>query len=86
MIILSLFWRKLTSAGAIAGMIAGAVVVGIWGQTESLSSAMYEIVPGFLACLVVAAAVSLMTAREDDEIQREFSDMAEAAHEHAAPA
>lgn len=89
LIILSLFWRKLTSAGAIAGMIAGAVVVGIWGQTESLSSAMYEIVPGFLACLVVAVAVSLMTAREDDEIQREFSDMAETAgktHESAEPA
>lgn len=76
LIILSLFWRKLTSPGAIAGMIAGAVVVGVWGQTEALSSAMYEIVPGFVACFAVAVAVSLMTAREDDEIQREFSEMA----------
>lgn len=65
-------------------MIAGAVVVGIWGQTEALSNAMYEIVPGFIACLVVALAVSLMTAREDDEIQREFSEMAEKTHELAA--
>ncbi|MGE2835428.1 sodium/proline symporter PutP [Mycobacterium sp. SMC-4] len=79
LILLSLFWRKFTSAGAIAGMIAGAAVVGIWGQTEVLSSAMYEIVPGFIACLVVAVAVSLMTAREDDEIQREFTEMAEKA-------
>lgn len=86
LILLSLFWRKLTSAGAIAGMIAGAVVVGVWGQTEALSSAMYEIVPGFVACLVVAVAVSLMTARENDEIQREFSEMAEKAHESATPA
>ncbi|KUI34642.1 sodium/proline symporter PutP [Mycobacterium sp. GA-2829] len=84
LIILSLFWRKLTSPGAIAGMIAGAVVVGIWGQTEALSSAMYEIVPGFIACLVAAVVVSLMTARDDDEIQREFSEMAEKAHEPAA--
>lgn len=86
LILLSLFWRKLTSAGAIAGMIAGAVVVGVWGQTEALSSAMYEIVPGFVACLVVAVAVSLMTARENDEIQREFSEMAEKAHESVASA
>ncbi len=58
------------------------MVVGIWGgQTEALSSAMYEIVPGFLACLVVAVVVSLLTAREDDEIQREFSEMAERAEE-----
>lgn len=88
LIILSLYWRRMTSAGAIAGMIAGAVVVGIWGQTEALSSAMYEIVPGFIACLVVAVVVSLVTAREDDEIQREFSDMAETAampHDPAAP-
>ncbi|OBF96269.1 sodium/proline symporter [Mycobacterium sp. 852002-51152_SCH6134967] len=84
LIILSLFWRKLTSAGAIAGMIAGAVVVGVWGQTEALSSAMYEIVPGFVACFAVAVAVSLATAREDDEIQREFSETAEKAHESAA--
>lgn len=84
LILLSLFWRKLTSAGAIAGMIAGAVVVGIWGQTEALSSAMYEIVPGFIACLVVAVVVSLVTAREDDDIQREFTEMAEKANEPAS--
>ena len=79
LILLSLFWRKLTSPGAIAGMIAGAVVVGVWGQTEALSSAMYEIVPGFIACLVFAVAVSLMTARDDDEIQQEFTEMADMA-------
>ncbi|AEF41236.1 sodium/proline symporter PutP [Hoyosella subflava] len=74
-IILSLFWRKLTSKGAIAGMISGAVVVGIWGQTEALASAMYEIVPGFIACAVVAIVVSLATARSDEGIDREFSEM-----------
>ncbi|MFY1621191.1 sodium/proline symporter PutP [Micromonospora sp. WMMD736] len=75
LIILSLFWRKLTSAGAIAGMISGAVVVGIWGQTDALASRMYEIVPGFIACATAAILVSLLTARSDDEIEREFSEM-----------
>ena len=30
-ILLTLYWRKITSAGALAGMIVGAVVVVIWG-------------------------------------------------------
>ncbi|WP_396904499.1 sodium/proline symporter PutP [Mycolicibacterium phlei] len=84
LIILSLFWRRLTSAGAIAGMVAGAVVVGVWGQTDALADAMYEIVPGFIACLVVAVVVSLLTTREDDDIQREFSEMTEKAHTPAS--
>ncbi|WNG86442.1 sodium/proline symporter PutP [Mycobacterium sp. ITM-2016-00317] len=77
LIILSLFWRRLTSAGAIAGMVTGAVVVGVWGQTDALSSVMYEIVPAFVACAVVAVVVSLFTARDDEDIQREFDEMAE---------
>ena len=75
LIILSLFWRRLTSAGAIAGMLSGAVVVGVWGQTDALASVMYEIVPGFVACGVVAAVVSLLTGRQNDDIEREFSEM-----------
>ncbi len=83
LIILSLFWRKLTYTGAIAGMISGAVVVGIWGQTEALASTMYEIVPGFIACAVVAIVVSLLAARPDEDIEREFSEMDAAIRESA---
>ena len=75
-ILLSLFWRKLTAMGALAGMIAGAVVVGIWGNISSLQALMYEIVPGFLACVLVAVTTSLLTGRRNDEqIQEEFSTM-----------
>lgn len=84
LILLSLFWRRLTSAGAIAGMISGAVVVGIWGQTEALSSSMYEIVPGFFACAVVAIVVSLLSARRHEDIEREFSAMEVAIREPAS--
>src|SRR5690554_2343643 len=79
-ILLSLFWRKLTAMGALAGMVAGAVVVGIWGNIASLQALMYEIVPGFLACAVVAVVTSLLTRRrENEQIQSEFSKM-EARH------
>ncbi|GJF15980.1 sodium:proline symporter [Mycolicibacterium cyprinidarum] len=86
LIILSLFWRRLTSAGAIAGMITGAVVVGIWGNIDALSDVMYEIVPGFIACGAVAIVVSLFTTRQDDDIESEFSAMEAAVRDPALTA
>ncbi|MFC5602092.1 sodium/proline symporter PutP [Sporosarcina koreensis] len=73
-ILLSLFWRKLTSTGALWGMVAGAITVGIWGSIDALSDTLYEIVPGFVICLVVAYFVSLMTYRPNAEIDKEFYD------------
>lgn len=73
-ILLSLYWRKLTSAGALWGMIAGAITVGIWGSIDALSDTLYEIVPGFLICLVITYFVSLMTYRPNAEIDKEFYD------------
>ncbi|MDO5500688.1 MAG: sodium:proline symporter, partial [Propionibacteriaceae bacterium] len=71
-IILSLFWKRLTSQGALAGMVAGAVVAFIWGQTPALSGFLYEIVPGFLANLIVAVVVSLATKAPSQEVIEEF--------------
>lgn len=64
-ILLSLFWSKLTRDGALAGMIAGAVTVLVWLYApitidgQSLSAVMYEIVPGFLIALAAAVLVSI---------------------------
>lgn len=63
-IILALYWRRLTTPGALAGIITGAAVVFVWGQT-ALSDRLYEIVPGFVAAFVLAVVVSLMTPRTD---------------------
>jgi sodium/proline symporter len=71
-VILSLFWRKLTSMGALAGMIVGAVTVIIWGNVPALTGAMYEIVPGFALNLVVAVVVSMLTFKNSDGITEEF--------------
>ena len=71
-VILSLYWRKLTSAGAIAGMVTGAVVVGIWGNISGGIFDLYEIVPGFLLNLIVAAIVSRATWKPHPDIDAEF--------------
>lgn len=73
-ILLALHWRKLTSAGAIAGLVTGAVTVVVWGNVEALTGTLYEIVPGFAANLVVAVVVSLLTFSEDEESTREFDE------------
>lgn len=70
-VLLSLFWRKLTMQGALAGMIVGAAIVFAWGNSP-LSSTMYEIVPGFFANLAVAVVVSRLTWKPNPEIEAEF--------------
>ncbi|MDO5673030.1 MAG: sodium/proline symporter PutP [Actinomycetaceae bacterium] len=69
-IILSLYWKKLTAKGALAGMIVGALTVGIWGTFKLFG--LYEIVPGFLLNLAVAYGVSRATYQPNAEIEAEF--------------
>ncbi|MFC4711416.1 sodium/proline symporter PutP [Planococcus dechangensis] len=85
-ILLSLFWRKLTSKGALAGMIIGAVTVIIWdligtasdevGATEftTFVGSVYEIIPGFILCWLAAWLVSLITYKPNAEIEAEFDE------------
>ncbi|GAB78786.1 sodium/proline symporter [Austwickia chelonae] len=76
-VLLSLYWRRLTTWGALSGMISGAITVGVWGKhlfgKEGIF-ALYEILPGFLVCGLVAVVVSLATYRPDPEIDREFDE------------
>lgn len=71
-ILLSLFWRKLSYRGALCGMVSGAVTVFVWGSISSLSDALFEIVPGFFVCLFVAVVVSLFTGHAREEIGKQF--------------
>jgi len=72
-ILLSLYWKRLTNYGALSGMVLGAVTAFVWGKINSLSTALYEIVPGFLVCLVIAIIVSMMTYKRNDEIEDEVN-------------
>lgn len=72
-VLLSLFWRKLTNWGAIAGIIGATITVFAWGNSP-LSETMYEIVPGFIVNLILAVGVSLATYRRNPEIEAEFDE------------
>ncbi|WP_134682219.1 sodium/proline symporter PutP [Paracoccus ravus] len=72
LIILSLTWKRMTGAGAIAGLIAGTVTVILW-IALGLGGVVYEIVPGFIAALVAIVAVSLATADRGEFRQRQMA-------------
>ena len=71
-IILCLYWRRVSTAGVLSGIVVGAVVAYAWGQSW-LSEDMYEIVPGFVSSIVVIVVVSLLTHRHDPEVDTEFT-------------
>ncbi|MBZ7938724.1 sodium/proline symporter PutP [Campylobacter sp. W0014] len=58
-IIFSLFWKRMTKFGAIAGMISGALVVVLW--KNCFDSNLYEMIPGFLTASLVIVFGSLLT-------------------------
>ena len=73
-VLLCLYWRRLTALGAVAGMITGAVVVAVWGSLDGGPAGifdLYEIAPGFAANLLVAWAVS-SAGRPDPAVETEF--------------
>ncbi|GGG14181.1 sodium:proline symporter [Lysinibacillus alkalisoli] len=74
-ILLSLYWRKITAKGAMAGMVTGAIVSFIWGSMEVLKSTIYEIVPGFALGMVITVIVSLITYEKNEAIDADFTEM-----------
>ncbi|MBL1377093.1 sodium/proline symporter PutP [Zobellella iuensis] len=59
-IILSVFWPRLTRNGALAGIILGALTVIGWKQLSGGLFNLYEIIPGFLICGLACILVSQM--------------------------
>lgn len=97
-VLLSLFWRRLTMAGAAVGMVAGAVVSFVWGQSWGAEDQpldvilglfgeehLYEIIPGFLVCLVLAVLISLVTPQPEPEAMEEFDDVLDSLATGEAP-
>lgn len=69
-ILLSLSWKRLTTPGALAGMVLGATTVFVW---DALNDEIYELLPAFVVGVVAAVVVSLATHEPDPEIEREFA-------------
>jgi len=82
-IILSLFWKRITRNGALAGMIVGGLTVIVWKNYASFGldaifpnfnfGAWYEIIPGFILSAITIYVISLIDKEPDKEIVDEFN-------------
>lgn len=71
----SLFWKRTTQAGAIAGMVTGGVMVFLWKLVLKPMGGVfgiYELFPAFVLSCLAILVVSLLTPAPSAEIQREF--------------
>ena len=64
-ILFSLFWKRLTYKGAIAGVIGGAVTDVVWLLVLTEKTGIYELLPGFLVGAVCCIVVSLIDKAPD---------------------
>ncbi len=73
LVILSLYWRKLTNWGALSAMIVGTITVFAWGAASGGVFDLYELLPGFVFALITAIIVSLATYKRNEAIEQEFT-------------
>ncbi|MGM0779637.1 MAG: sodium/proline symporter PutP [Bacillota bacterium] len=71
-IILSLFWKRMTRNGALAGIIVGAVTVIVWAQLTGGLFDLYELAPGFLFAALAIIVVSLLDKAPSAEVQEQY--------------
>lgn len=75
LVLLSLYWRRTTLPGAVAGMLSGAFTVIIWSNfVKPLGGwfGVYEILPGFAISLLAIVVVSLLTKEPSKEVTDDF--------------
>jgi len=74
-IVFSLFWRKMTAASAIVGMIVGGVTVVVWSNLTGGLFDLYEIVPGFALASMVIVIITLLKPASDARALSTFEEV-----------
>ncbi|MBE7028241.1 MAG: sodium/proline symporter [Ruminococcaceae bacterium] len=78
-VLLSLFWKRFTYNGAVAGIVVGAVVDMAWlwlpvvgGNALTAITGIYEIIPGFIIGGLAAIIVTLIDKKPSQEVEAIF--------------
>lgn len=80
-ILISLYWRKMTMPGALAGMVVGALTVLFWVflplqiNGQQLNDFLYAMVPGVAFSIIAIVLVSLVTKAPDNVVNQHFDTM-----------
>ena len=72
-IIMSLWWRRMTRNGALAGMVTGAITVLVWNHYAWFG--LYEILPGFVFAIIAIVVVSLLDKAPNERISKTFDEV-----------
>ncbi|TCP31589.1 SSS family solute:Na+ symporter [Scopulibacillus darangshiensis] len=79
-ILLSLYWKRMTKWGALAGMVVGGLTVIIWLQIPGLADKIYEMIPGFFLSLLAVYVVSLLSKEPSASVKEQFHAMEKELH------
>lgn len=74
-LIMSLYWKRMTKMGALAGIITGGVTVVIWKQLSGGWFDLYEIIPGAIFAFIAIIVISKVTPAPSASIQQRFDDV-----------
>ena len=79
-VLFSLFWKRTSKWGALAGMVCGGSMVFIWKYLIRPLGGIwniYELLPAFLIACAAIVIVSLLTPKPSKEIEEEFDRVAQ---------
>lgn len=74
-LLFSLFWKRINRAGAIAGMLSGAITVFVWKLCLKPMGGLlgiYELLPAFIISCIFIVVVSCLTKEPSEELEDDF--------------
>jgi len=71
-VVLSLYWRRTTAAGALAGLLVGSTVCVAWKLWLAEATGLYELIPAFGAAVLAVVVVSLLTGEGENDGRNDF--------------
>ncbi|WDV44404.1 sodium/proline symporter PutP [Clostridiaceae bacterium M8S5] len=71
-VLISIYWKRMTRNSAIAGMVVGGLTVIIWKHLEGGLFDVYEILPAFIFASIAIFIVSILGKKPSKKIQEEF--------------
>lgn len=73
LVLFSLFWRRMTTDGAFAGIVVGGSTVLIWKNFFAFTG-VYEIIPGFVLSCLAILIVSLMDKEPETDVVARYDE------------
>ncbi len=74
LVLFSLYWKRMSRNGALAGIIGGGITVLIWKQLRGGIFELYEILPGFIVSTVLIIIFSHFSKKPSAKVEKQFNE------------